>query len=67
MPQEQTTDPLGGRVIALALAVVHHGLSNFASDTVPAGWGTVIETARRFRDYINGNDNPQGNGNNRRR
>lgn len=47
------------RVIALALAVFHHGLSNFASNTVPAGWGTVIETANRFRDYMNGNDRPQ--------
>jgi hypothetical protein len=64
--QEQTPTDHGGRVIALALAVVHHGLSNFAANTVPAGWSTVLDTAKKFRDYLNGNDNVNGNSHRRR-
>jgi hypothetical protein len=41
------------RVVALTLAVVHHGFSNFAEGSVPAGWQTTLTTAERFRNYIN--------------
>jgi hypothetical protein len=40
------------RVVALALAVVHHGFSNFAEGSVPAGWQTTLTTADRFHHYI---------------
>lgn len=40
-------------MIALTLAVVHHAASNFAVNAVPPSWGTVLETADKFSDYIN--------------
>lgn len=52
--QSSKSDDGGKRVIALTLAVIHHGLSNFASATVPPGWMTVLDTADKFRDWLDG-------------
>lgn len=38
--------------LALILAVVHHGLANFAPDAVPAGKDTVMGTANAFLRYM---------------
>lgn len=42
------------RTIALFFAVVHHGFSNFAAGSVPPHWHKVIETAEKFREYLEG-------------
>lgn len=42
------------RVIALTLAVLHHGFSNFGKDAVPPGWQTVVNTAEKFEQHIDG-------------
>lgn len=40
------------RAAALFLAVLRHGLSNFASTAMPASDATVIRTAQAFEHYI---------------
>jgi hypothetical protein len=42
------------RGLSLALAVIHHGLSCFAHDSIPAKTSTVIVTAQTFERYILG-------------
>lgn len=53
------------RAIALLCAVIHHGLSNFASESVPARWNTTLQTADKFDLWLNGQPtdrNGRGNG-----
>jgi len=40
------------RGLSLVLAVLHHGLANFADKSIPAGTQTVIATAERFEDHL---------------
>lgn len=42
------------RTIALFLAILHHGMSNLATKSVPAGWQTVIGTSDKFKEYLEG-------------
>jgi hypothetical protein len=42
------------RGLALALAVIHHGLACFAENSVPARVETVVITANTFERYISG-------------
>jgi hypothetical protein len=44
-----TDDP---RVVALALAVMHHGLSNLAERSIPPKPETVIATAMDFERHL---------------
>jgi hypothetical protein len=44
------------RAVALALAVMHHGLSNLAEGSIPSRTGTVMDTAADFERYLNGED-----------
>jgi hypothetical protein len=40
--------------LALTLAVIHHGLSCFAHDAIPASTRTVLLTAETFEQHIIG-------------
>lgn len=40
--------------LSLTLAVLHHGLSCLAQDSIPAKIGTVIQTAKLFEEQITG-------------
>lgn len=42
------------RALALTLAVLHHGLANFAEKSIPAKSDTVMETAKKFEDWLLG-------------
>lgn len=52
---EKQTEEIVTRSVALGLAVIHHGLANFASKAVPSGWSTAISTAEKFHAYMLGN------------
>lgn len=41
-------------VIALSLAVTYWGLTNQNPNTTPAGIGQVLETANKFKHYLDG-------------
>jgi hypothetical protein len=43
------------RIVALFAAVLHHGMSNLAPDSVPPHSETVLETANNMYEWINGN------------
>ena len=43
--------------LALALAVIHHGLSCFAEGSIPARTNTVLDTAKKFEEHITAQDN----------
>lgn len=49
--QIDTDDP---RALALAMAVMHHGLANLAERSVPSRAETVLDTAQIFEDHLNG-------------
>jgi hypothetical protein len=49
-------DSEDARAVALALAVMHHGLSNLAEGSIPSRTGTVMDTAEDFERYLNGED-----------
>lgn len=38
--------------LAMTLAVLYHGLSCLADNSVPANSDTVLKTAAKFEDYI---------------
>jgi hypothetical protein len=40
------------KAVALTLAVLHHGFSNLADRSVPAGYSTVIATADKFKEWL---------------
>lgn len=40
------------RGLALTLSVLYHGLSCLADTSVPAKSGTVIDTAKKFEQYL---------------
>lgn len=44
------------KVAALALAVMHHGLSNLAERSIPPKAETVMDTADMFERHLNGQD-----------
>lgn len=46
------------RTVALALAVMHHGLSNLAEGSIPSRTDTVLETASMFERHLNGEEQP---------
>lgn len=45
-----TDDP---KTLALALAVMHHGLSNLAERSIPPRAETVLDTADMFERHLN--------------
>lgn len=46
------------RTVALALAVLHHGLSCLAANSIPAGSRTVMATADDFYQHLNSVPSP---------
>ena len=42
------------KALALTLAVLHHGLANFAEKSIPARSETVMETAQKFEAWLLG-------------
>ena len=48
------------RIIALTLAVLHHGSSNLSVKAVPTGRENVVKTADLFDKYIEGGEVPRG-------
>lgn len=46
------------RAVALSLAVLHHGLSCLASNSIPAGNKTVMATADDFYHHLNSIPSP---------
>jgi len=48
--------------VALALAVLHHGLSCLAERSIPSRAETVIETAGKFKEYLDKGNNQQRQG-----
>lgn len=42
------------RSLALALAVMHHGMSNLAERSIPPRAETVLDTADMFERHLNG-------------
>jgi hypothetical protein len=50
--RDQDNPWLDERAVALFAAVVHHGLSNTSPKSIPAGADKVIETAKKFENYL---------------
>lgn len=40
--------------VALALAVLHHGLSNLAERSIPPRAETIVDTATKFQKHLRG-------------
>lgn len=53
-PSTPSPEPDETRQLALILAVLSHGLSNFAEGSVPAGWRTILQTSEHYRSYLSG-------------
>lgn len=51
-PDKEITSVSLRRTMALTLSVVHYGLACLAEGAIPSKPETVIQTARRFEDYI---------------
>ena len=59
--RQHSMNAVGGpRELALMMAVIHHGLGNFAQRSIPARPNTVIETAKEFEQYIRTGRNGTG-------